>query len=94
MCTSQPAGAHLGGDRLYAANQVAVRAPGVRIQISGVTEHALDQGHVLSAPAHHLSHVIAASTCQGRERVEDRVVQQALVLALFDVLIICSAPTQ
>ena len=67
------------------ADQVAGRAPGARGQVTGVAQRALDQGHVPPAPAHHPGHVIAAGSSQRGERVEHRVVQQALVLAAFDV---------
>ena len=48
-------------------------------------ECGLHQGHVLPAPGHHLGHGIAARARHARERVEDRVVHQALMLAAFYV---------
>ena len=90
----QPAGAHLGGDRLDACDQVAAgcgrcprrRRPGRSgVLVVGVAEGGLDQGHVPAAPAHYLGHVLAVGAGQGGERVEHRVVQQPLVLAALDI---------
>ena len=82
---AEPAAAHGGDNGPHLTGQVAGRTPGVGGRIALVAERVLDQGDILSAAADHHGRVFGAGPRQRGERVEDGVVQQALVLAAFDV---------
>jgi hypothetical protein len=81
----QTPGAHLSGDGLDAPEQAAIKPPARLVRIAGITERILHQRYVVPATAHRLTRVALTRTGKGGERVEHRVVQQALMLATFDV---------
>ena len=75
---AQPAAAQFVDHGQHRAGQVAGLAPGPRGRIVLVAERVLDEGDVLAAPVHRPGRVFGPGPGQGGERVEDRVVQQAL----------------
>jgi len=81
----QAPGAHFDRGGLDADEQAAEWPAGHPGRIPGVAQRILHQRDVPPAPAHQAGGLAAAGPGQGGERVQHRVVQQALVLAALGV---------